>query len=56
MSPDRCRVRLFHLPLVSRGEGKKSGGLVLPTCGRSVVAHGLCEEHYADRIRLGGTP
>lgn len=24
-------------------------------CGLPVVAHGLCERHYADRVRLGGT-
>jgi hypothetical protein len=26
------------------------------TCGKPVVRHGLCTDHLADRIRLGGTP
>jgi len=47
-----CKVTLFHLAPVNRGWH----GLVLPLCARPVVAHGLCAKHYADRIRLGGTP
>lgn len=45
-----CKVTLPHL--VPRYRGKAE----TPTCGRPVVAHDLCEKHYADRIRLGGAP
>jgi hypothetical protein len=27
-----------------------------PLCGLPVVKYGLCAQHYADRIRLGGQP
>lgn len=43
-----CKVTMFHLVPPRRGKMK------IPACGRPAVAHGLCEKHYADRIRLGG--
>lgn len=43
-----CKVRTFsQLP-----HGRQ--GPVIPTCGKPVVARGLCTKHFADRIRLGG--
>lgn len=43
-----CIVTMFHLV------PRRRGGAKIPQCGRPVVAHDLCEKHYADRIRLGG--
>lgn len=43
-----CEVTMFHLAPRYLGRGS------IPLCGQPVVAHGLCEKHYADRIRLGG--
>lgn len=47
-----CHVTLTTNPGHTKGT---RGGGERPRCGRPVVAHGLCEQHYADRIRLGGT-
>lgn len=48
LEPATCPVTMWHLAPRYLGRGK------LPICGASTVAHGLCEKHYADRIRLGG--
>jgi hypothetical protein len=48
-----CHVTLFNAGTV---KSPSSRGNALPRCGQPVVAHGLCAQHYADRIRLGGTP
>lgn len=48
---------LSTLDLFCGGGGSSNGSRWRPhRCNLPVVAHGLCEHHYADRLRLGGTP
>lgn len=53
-----CKVTMFHLGPIHLGGGRDGLGLgdQYPQCGEPVIAYGLCEHHYAERIRLGGTP
>lgn len=43
-----CKVRMWQTILSVAREVQSY------RCGDPVVAHGLCEKHYADRLRLGG--
>ena len=43
-----------HVTLPTAPRTRSKGSPPVPVCGKPAVKYGLCQRHYADRIRLGG--